>query len=63
MIYEFIGSFNFFLCFISGYSKINLSSTRMKVDFDDHPIKKNSKKKREYFKIQGSIRKFLNNKN
>ena len=38
MIYEFIGSFNFFLCFISGYSKINLSSTRMKVDFDGHPI-------------------------
>ena len=55
---------SFFLCFISGYSKINLSSTRMKVDFDDHPIKKISKKKkREYFKIQGSIRKFLNNKN
>lgn len=38
MIYEFIGSFNFFLCFIFGYSKINLSSTRMKVDFDGHPI-------------------------
>jgi hypothetical protein len=47
VIYEFIGSFNFFLCFISGYSKINLSSTRMKVDFDDHPIKKISKKKKE----------------
>jgi hypothetical protein len=38
VIYEFIGSFNFFLCFIFGYSKINLSSTRMKVDFDGHPI-------------------------
>ena len=62
MIYEFIGSFNFFLCFIFGYSKINLSSTRMKVDFDGHPINF-FLKKREYFKIQGSIRKILNNKN
>jgi hypothetical protein len=58
VIYEFIGSFNFFLCFISGYSKINLSSTRMKVDFDDHPIKKNSKKKENILRYRDQFENF-----